>query len=73
MLLHFKDGEDDEDCPLPEEVRQDLLEFHQDLLSHCGKRTENPSPRLSLVTFPEVSLRFPDLKYLQFWCNVTFG
>uniref|UniRef100_A0A8D0QCB9 Ryanodine receptor 1 n=1 Tax=Sus scrofa TaxID=9823 RepID=A0A8D0QCB9_PIG len=38
MLLHFKDGEDEEDCPLPDEIRQDLLEFHQDLLTHCGKR-----------------------------------
>ena len=38
MLLHFKAAEDEEECPLPEEVRQDLLEFHQDLLTHCGKR-----------------------------------
>ncbi|XDC62019.1 hypothetical protein R6Z07M_013201 [Ovis aries] len=36
MLLHFKTAEDEEECPLPEEVRQDLLEFHQDLLTHCG-------------------------------------
>nr|XP_033699909.1 ryanodine receptor 1 [Tursiops truncatus] len=36
MLLHFKDADDEEDCPVPEEIRQDLLEFHQDLLTHCG-------------------------------------
>uniref|UniRef100_A0A8W4FKY0 Ryanodine receptor 1 n=1 Tax=Sus scrofa TaxID=9823 RepID=A0A8W4FKY0_PIG len=40
MLLHFKDGEDEEDCPLPDEIRQDLLEFHQDLLTHCGIQLE---------------------------------
>uniref|UniRef100_A0A673VTD0 Ryanodine receptor 1 n=1 Tax=Suricata suricatta TaxID=37032 RepID=A0A673VTD0_SURSU len=40
MLLHFKDGEDEEECPLPEEVRQYLLEFHQDLLAHCGIQLE---------------------------------
>nr|KAF6411638.1 ryanodine receptor 1 [Rousettus aegyptiacus] len=40
MLVHFKDGEEVEDCPLPEEIRQDLLEFHQDLLAHCGIQLE---------------------------------
>lgn len=37
MLVHFKDGEEEEDCPLPEEIRLSLLEFHEDLLAHCGK------------------------------------
>lgn len=59
MLVHFKDGEEVEDCPLPEEIQQDLLEFHQDLLAHCGKErgSENPPPKLSLETSPEVSLK----------------
>ncbi|XP_048224577.1 ryanodine receptor 1 isoform X2 [Perognathus longimembris pacificus] len=40
MLLHFKNGADLEECPLPEEIRQDLLDFHQDLLAHCGIQLE---------------------------------
>jgi hypothetical protein len=50
MLLQFKNEEDQEDCPLPEDIRQDLLDFHQDLLAHCGKeqQSENPTPQLSL-------------------------
>ncbi|KAM9224986.1 ryanodine receptor 1 isoform 1-T1 [Dugong dugon] len=36
MLLQFKDGADEEDCPLPDDIRQYLLDFHQDLLAHCG-------------------------------------
>lgn len=55
MLLHFKDGGDEEECPLPEEVRQDLLEFHQDLLAHCGKRDER-------IHLPDFLLR-PLLKF----------
>uniref|UniRef100_A0A670J4K8 Ryanodine receptor 1 n=1 Tax=Podarcis muralis TaxID=64176 RepID=A0A670J4K8_PODMU len=37
MLLHFKNGADEEECPVPEDIRDELLEFHADLLSHCGK------------------------------------
>uniref|UniRef100_A0A803SQK4 Ryanodine receptor 1 n=1 Tax=Anolis carolinensis TaxID=28377 RepID=A0A803SQK4_ANOCA len=37
MLLNFKNGADQEECPVPEEVRDELLEFHADLLAHCGK------------------------------------
>ncbi|XP_010015146.1 PREDICTED: ryanodine receptor 3-like, partial [Nestor notabilis] len=33
MLLNFQLGED---CPCPEEIRDELYEFHDDLLSHCG-------------------------------------
>uniref|UniRef100_H0VTW5 Ryanodine receptor 1 n=1 Tax=Cavia porcellus TaxID=10141 RepID=H0VTW5_CAVPO len=40
MLLQFKDGADEEDCPLPEEIRADLQDFHQDLLAHCGIQLE---------------------------------
>ncbi|NXX75670.1 RYR2 protein, partial [Urocolius indicus] len=34
MLLNFKD--DKNDCPCPEEVRDQLLDFHEDLMTHCG-------------------------------------
>ncbi|XP_013925255.1 PREDICTED: ryanodine receptor 1-like, partial [Thamnophis sirtalis] len=40
MLLHFKNGADLEDCPVPEEIRDELLEFHNDLLAHCGIQSE---------------------------------
>ncbi|KAM9380915.1 ryanodine receptor 3 [Phaethornis superciliosus] len=33
MLLNFQLGED---CPCPEEIRDELYEFHDDLLLHCG-------------------------------------
>lgn len=35
MLLNFKD--DKSDCPCPEEIRDQLLDFHEDLMTHCGK------------------------------------
>lgn len=67
MLLQFKNAEDEEECPLPEELRQDLLEFHQDLLAHCGKKgIKDLSSSLCLETSSEVSLSFPDFKYLQY-------
>ncbi|KAM6354670.1 ryanodine receptor 2 [Podargus strigoides] len=34
MLLNFKDGKND--CPCPEEIRDQLLDFHEDLMTHCG-------------------------------------
>uniref|UniRef100_F6XF06 Ryanodine receptor 3 n=1 Tax=Ornithorhynchus anatinus TaxID=9258 RepID=F6XF06_ORNAN len=33
ILLNFQLGED---CPCPPELREDLYDFHEDLLSHCG-------------------------------------
>uniref|UniRef100_A0A8C3HTL4 Ryanodine receptor 1 n=1 Tax=Chrysemys picta bellii TaxID=8478 RepID=A0A8C3HTL4_CHRPI len=40
MLLHFKQGADEEECPVPEDIRDELLDFHTDLLSHCGIEAE---------------------------------
>ncbi|KAG5262307.1 hypothetical protein AALO_G00273740 [Alosa alosa] len=34
MLLGFKDEK--QDCPCPDEIRGQLLDFHQDLMTHCG-------------------------------------
>ncbi|KAG2467378.1 RYR2 protein, partial [Polypterus senegalus] len=34
MLLNFKD--DKQDCPCPEDIREQLLDFHDDLMTHCG-------------------------------------
>ncbi|TSL04189.1 Ryanodine receptor 2 [Bagarius yarrelli] len=34
MLLGFK-GEKQE-CPCPEDIREQLLQFHEDLMTHCG-------------------------------------
>ncbi|XP_063059704.1 ryanodine receptor 1-like [Engraulis encrasicolus] len=40
MLMNFKNCPEEEDCPVPEEVRHDLQNFHNDLLSHCGVHIE---------------------------------
>ncbi|KAL7980774.1 hypothetical protein Chor_001928 [Crotalus horridus] len=40
MLLQFKNGANIEDCPVPEQIRDELLEFHTDLLAHCGIQSE---------------------------------
>uniref|UniRef100_A0A8C0DRH6 Ryanodine receptor 2 n=1 Tax=Balaenoptera musculus TaxID=9771 RepID=A0A8C0DRH6_BALMU len=34
MLLNFKD--DKSECPCPEEIQDKLLDFHEDLMTHCG-------------------------------------
>ncbi|MBN3288490.1 RYR2 protein, partial [Polyodon spathula] len=34
MLLNFKDEK--QDCPCPEDIRELLLDFHEDLMIHCG-------------------------------------
>ncbi|XP_010209556.1 PREDICTED: ryanodine receptor 1-like, partial [Tinamus guttatus] len=36
MLLQYKAGADEEECPVPEDIRDELLDFHNDLLAHCG-------------------------------------
>uniref|UniRef100_A0A8C4LEL0 Ryanodine receptor 2 n=1 Tax=Equus asinus asinus TaxID=83772 RepID=A0A8C4LEL0_EQUAS len=41
MLLNFKD--DKSECPCPEEIRDQLLDFHEDLMTHCGKLDEDGS------------------------------
>lgn len=37
MLLQYKGGADEEECPVPEDIRDELLDFHNDLLAHCGE------------------------------------
>lgn len=37
MLMNFKNCAEDEDCPIPDEVRESILIFHNALLTHCGK------------------------------------
>ncbi|XP_004917160.1 ryanodine receptor 1 isoform X1 [Xenopus tropicalis] len=39
MLLNFRNLSED-DCPIPEDIRDELSEFHTDLLSHCGVQME---------------------------------
>uniref|UniRef100_A0A4W4GAQ9 Ryanodine receptor 1 n=1 Tax=Electrophorus electricus TaxID=8005 RepID=A0A4W4GAQ9_ELEEL len=36
MLTNFKNCLDDDDCPVSEEIREHLQQFHNDILSHCG-------------------------------------
>uniref|UniRef100_A0A671VFU3 Uncharacterized protein n=1 Tax=Sparus aurata TaxID=8175 RepID=A0A671VFU3_SPAAU len=35
MLLNFKDEK--QECPCPDYIREQLLDFHEDLMRHCGK------------------------------------
>ena len=35
--MNFKNFTEDQDSPVPEEVRDSLLVFHMDLLAHCGQ------------------------------------
>lgn len=44
MLLNFK-GEK-QDGPCPEFIREQLLDFHEDLMRHCGQfhSTKCPNP-----------------------------
>lgn len=37
MLMNFKNCAEDEECPIPDEVRESMLMFHNALLAHCGK------------------------------------
>ncbi|MFT7807285.1 ryanodine receptor 2 isoform X1 [Arapaima gigas] len=39
MLLNFKD--DKQDCPCPEDIREQLQDFHEDLMKHCGIETDD--------------------------------
>lgn len=61
MLLQFKNGADEEECPLPDEIRDELLEFHTDLLAHCGKEqlptASSPPPTPLSVRCTEFSAR----------------
>lgn len=38
LLTNFKHGPEDDDCPVPDEVKDTLAEFHNDLLLHCGEK-----------------------------------
>ncbi|XP_053908876.1 ryanodine receptor 1 isoform X1 [Cuculus canorus] len=40
MLLQHKAGTEDEECPVPDDIREELLAFHGDLLAHCGVMLE---------------------------------
>lgn len=37
LLTNFKHSLEDEECPVPDDVRDTLKEFHNDLLLHCGE------------------------------------
>ncbi|MEQ2219345.1 Ryanodine receptor 1, partial [Xenoophorus captivus] len=41
LLTNFKHGPEDEECPVPEEVRETLANFHNDILLHCGIHIEH--------------------------------
>lgn len=43
MLMNFKNCAEDEECPIPDDVRESMLTFHTALLGHCGKCSETAS------------------------------
>ncbi|XP_064208546.1 ryanodine receptor 1-like isoform X4 [Anguilla rostrata] len=50
MLLNFKHFMDEEDSPVPEEVREALQAFHNDLLAHCGVHIEEEEEEAEVDT-----------------------
>ncbi|XP_042084247.1 ryanodine receptor 1 isoform X4 [Haplochromis burtoni] len=40
MLMNFKNSVEDEESPIPDEVRESLVAFHNALLTHCGVHIE---------------------------------
>lgn len=44
MLMQYKGGAEDEECPVPGDIRDELLDFHNDLLAHCGEGGTGTSP-----------------------------
>uniref|UniRef100_A0A674G6S9 Ryanodine receptor 1 n=1 Tax=Taeniopygia guttata TaxID=59729 RepID=A0A674G6S9_TAEGU len=57
MLMQYKGAAEDEECPVPGDIRDELLDFHNDLLAHCGvelaeeeeEEEEEPSLRQRLL------------------------
>ncbi|OBS66162.1 hypothetical protein A6R68_05298, partial [Neotoma lepida] len=55
MLLNFHLGEN---CPCPEEIREELYDFHEDLLVHCGELLRDElEPPSSSVRMPRTARR----------------
>lgn len=54
MLLNFKD--DKSECPCPEEIRDQLLDFHEDLMAHCGKGFLTYGSYCTYVSWYKVSI-----------------
>lgn len=48
--MNFKNCAEDEECPVPDEVRESMLTFHTALLGHCGW----PPPQWLLSSFFQV-------------------
>lgn len=42
MLMNFKNCSEDDECPVPDEVRDALMTFHNALLGHCGQSSSSP-------------------------------
>ncbi|KAF3708096.1 Ryanodine receptor 2 [Channa argus] len=43
MLLSFREGDQQENCPCPEKIQQFLKHFHQQLNTHCGIELDGDS------------------------------
>lgn len=47
MLMNFKNCAEDDETPIPDEVRESMLMFHNALLAHCGKSSSTVSRLLT--------------------------
>ncbi|KAL4647687.1 ryanodine receptor 1-like isoform X1 [Arapaima gigas] len=50
MLTNFKHGPDDDECPVPDDVREILQNFHKELLCHCGVQLEEEEEKEEVDT-----------------------
>uniref|UniRef100_A0A674CVY4 Ryanodine receptor 1 n=1 Tax=Salmo trutta TaxID=8032 RepID=A0A674CVY4_SALTR len=63
MLMNLKNIAEDEDCPVPDEVRDGLQAFHKNLLFHCSVHIEEEEVEEEL----DMSLKGRLLRMLDKW------
>ena len=57
MLKFRENGEDNEECPCQEEIRENLRNFHNNLLDHCKMPELNAEPVQEPVIPPRPTMR----------------
>lgn len=59
MLTNFKHSLEEEECPVPDDVRETLKEFHNDLLLHCGEKVFLFFPKLFYAEYLTLNVDSP--------------
>ena len=66
--MNFKNFTEDQDSPVPEEVRDSLLVFHMDLLAHCGQSFIPLVPLFTSRSYPtRQQSRLTTIKTYSHW------